>query len=78
MILISLLVLPYWIYIPVLFIGIILFPYFWEGILAVFLIDIIHSNATEMFSLLISPLILSVLITLIIMVPVRESLRSYV
>ncbi|MDO8569225.1 MAG: hypothetical protein Q7R89_00325 [bacterium] len=77
-ILTSILVLPYWIYIPILFIGLIFFPFFWEGILAVFLITIIHNSEMETLSLLVSPLVLSVLITLIIMLPIRESLRSYV
>ena len=77
-ILVSILILPYWIYIPVLFIGIILIPFFWESILIVFLINIIHSNKIEVISLLVSPLALFVLFILIITLLVRESLRSYV
>lgn len=77
-ILASILVLPYWVYIPVLFIGIILFPFFWEGILLAFLIEVIHSSGNGVLSLLVSPLTLSALIVLIILLPIRKSLRSYV
>jgi len=70
--------LPYWIYIPVLFVGIILFPFFWEGIFLAFLIDAIHGSGMEVFPSLISPLILSVLIVLVALLFIRERLRSYV
>ncbi|MEX2013697.1 MAG: hypothetical protein WD897_02170 [Parcubacteria group bacterium] len=74
----SILVLPYWVYIPVLFIGIILFPFFWEGIPLAFLIEVLHGSGMAVLPLLISPLALSVLIALIILLPIRERLRSYV
>lgn len=77
-ILVSILVLPYWIYIPMLFIGMLLFPFFLEGMLATFLINVIHGSGMEVLSLLISPLSLSALIILIAMLPIRENLRSYV
>jgi len=70
--------LPYWIYIPVLFVGIILFPFFWEGIFLAFLIDAIHGSKMEVFPSLISPLTLSVLIMLVALLFIRERLRSYV
>lgn len=76
--LISILVLPYWIYIPVLFIGLIFFPFFLEGMLATFLVDVIYGGGMDVFSLLVSPLTLSALVVLIAMLPIRESLRSYV
>lgn len=77
-ILVSILVLPYWVYIPFLFIGIILLPFFWEGMLLAFLINMLYSGGVEVFSSLVSPLTLSVLIVLIAMLPIRERLRSYV
>jgi len=76
-ILISILVLPYWIYIPVLFIGIILFPFFWESILFAFLIDVLYGQGIKIFSPSISLLTLSILIALIALMPLRERLRSY-
>lgn len=77
-ILFSILFLPYWLYIPVLFVGIILFPFFVEGIVFAFLIDVIHGSGVETISLLVSPLALSALVVLIVIIPVRGSLRSYV
>lgn len=75
---VSILVLPYWIYIPALFIGIVVFPFFWEGIILVFFINVIHGNSAEFFAALASPLALLTLVILIVMLPVREHLRSYV
>lgn len=75
---VSILTLPYWIYIPVLFIAIALLPFFWEGILFAFLIDTIYGSGGGNIFQLISPLTISILITLVVLVPFRESLRSYV
>lgn len=77
-ILTSILFLPYWVYIPVLFVGIILFPFFWEGIFLAFLIDVIHGGGMKIFPSLISPLALSVLVVLVALLYIRERLRSYV
>ena len=77
-ILVSILLLPYWVYVPVLFIGVILFPFFWEGILLVFLVSVIHGSEMAILPSLVSPLALSLLIVLILLLPLRESLRSYV
>ena len=77
-ILVSILVLPYWVYVPLLFIGVILFPFFWEGILLVFLVRVIHGAEMAVPLSLVSPLALSLLIVLILLLPIRESLRSYV
>lgn len=76
--LLAILVLPYWIYIPVLFMAIILIPFFWEGIVLVFLIEIIHSSGILLFSLFVSPLSLLVLVLLIVVLPLRDTLRAYV
>lgn len=75
---VSILFLPYWVYIPVLFLGAIVFPFFWEGILLVFLIDAVHGGEMRIFSSFVSPLALSLLFMLILLVPIRENLRSYV
>lgn len=77
-VLLSILTLPYWIYVPLLFIAIILFPFFWEGIFLAFLIDVIHGSGIEGFPSLVSPFAFYVLIALVILLPLRERLRSYV
>lgn len=67
-VLISILILPYWVYLPVLFISIIFFPLYWEGILFAFLIDILYGGEIKTA--------LYALIVLIVLLPIRENLRS--
>lgn len=69
-VLISILLLPYWIYIPVLFVAIVLLPLYWEGILFASLIDILYGGGVETA--------LYALILLSVLLPVRASLRSNV
>jgi len=76
-VLIAILVLPYWIYIPVLFLAILVFPFFWEGILFALLINLVHGGGGDILSLLFSPLALMVLIALIMLWLLRKNLRSY-
>lgn len=78
LVLICVITLPYWIYIPVLFISIILFPFFWEGLLFAFLIEAVHGSGMDIPSSLFSPLALSVFFALVILLPIRKSLRTYV
>ena len=75
---VSILFLPYWVYIPALFIGAILFPFFWEGILLAFLVDVLHGGEMKILPSLVSPLALFLLVALILLLPIRENLRSYV
>lgn len=77
-VLVSILVFPYWVYMPILFIAIVIIPFFWEGILLALLIHVIHGNGAGILLSLVSPLVLSVLIVLIILLPIRENLRSHV
>ena len=66
-VLVSILVLPFWVYLPVLFIAIIIFPFFWEGILFALLVDTVYGSGIETA--------LYALILLIILIPIRENLR---
>jgi hypothetical protein len=75
-ILFSILVMPYWIYVPVLFIGIFIFPFFWEAIILGFLIDIAHGSGIEGLPSFVSPFAFSALVSLIILLPVRKRLRA--
>lgn len=75
--LISILVLPYWIYIPALFLAIIIFPFFWESILLVLLIDTLYGEGVNIFPPSISLLAVATLFVLIVLMPVRERLRPY-
>ncbi len=75
---VSIITLPYWVYVPVLFIAIIIFPFFWESIILVLLIDVLYGNGVKTFSWSVPPLAFSVLVALIVMLYFRDSLRSYV
>ena len=66
---------PYWIYVPVLFAAIIIIPFFWEGVLFTLMIETISLGKVEMFTSLFSPLTVTVLSVLIILLPIRERLR---
>ena len=68
--LVSILVLPYWLYLPILLITMILFPFFWEGILFAFLIDTIYGSGITTA--------VAALIILIALLPFRDRLRTYV
>jgi len=77
-VLLAILVMPYWVYVPVLLISIFVFPFFWEAILFGFLIDVIYGSGIDGFSSFISPFAFSALISLIILLPVRKRLRAHV
>jgi hypothetical protein len=77
-ILLAILVLPYWVYLPMIFAGMIFFPMFWEGLIFVFLVEILHGSHVVWYSLLVSPLPFSALIVLIVILLLRNTLRIYV
>ena len=68
-VLFSILFLPYWFYTISLFVAIVAFPFFWEGILLAYLIDIFYGKGMETAII--------ALILLIVLLPVRERLRFY-
>ena len=77
-VLVSILFVPYWFYIPILLAAIIILPLFWEGIVFGFLIDVLYGGGVESVALLSFPFALAVLVILVALVPLRERLRSYV
>jgi len=70
--LLAILFLPYWVYIPLLFIATVLFPLYWEAVLFGFLIDVLYGQG---HSWLLSPTALAALVILIVLLPLRERLR---
>lgn len=71
----SILFLPWWIYLPLLFIAVALLPMFWEGVFLGFLIDALYGDLSLPF---VSPIALATLVALIIFLPLRSRLRAYV
>ncbi len=70
------LLLPYYIYAPALIVAIVLIPEYYEGILLGLLIDVLYGTHT-MWSFLGFPFGLTAVVGIILLVPLREKLRSY-
>jgi hypothetical protein len=73
--LLSIIFLPYWIYLPLLGAAIIFFPFFWEGIFLGLLIDVLYGGGIGSVRSLLSPMAFAATILLIVMLPVRERIR---
>ena len=76
-VLVSILLLPYWIYLPVLFMTTIVLNFFWEAIFYALLVITLYGTGVEV-STLYSPLIIALLVILIVAPRVRDRLRLYV
>jgi hypothetical protein len=72
LILLAIFFLPYWLYLPLLFLGMVFIPFYWEAILLAFLIDVLYGPGTSLFF---SRTALYTAILLMVMMPVRERLR---
>ena len=62
--------LPYWFYVPALIVAMAFFPFFWEGVLFGFLIDILYGEGFSAGMLSLAGLLM--------LLPLRERLRSHV
>lgn len=76
-VLVAILVLPYWLYIPILFLVVILVPFFWEGILLAFLIAVLYGGELKGELEVFPSIAAYVLLFLVVLLPVRERLRFY-
>ncbi|MGB3922262.1 MAG: hypothetical protein WBL19_03290 [Minisyncoccia bacterium] len=76
-VLLSILFLPYWLYVPMLLGAILIFPFFWEGIILALLIDVIHEGAIKTFGDIFTSFGFYTLLLLIILLPLRERLRYH-
>lgn len=77
LIFICLLAFPWWLYVPVIIIGTLIFPFFVEGILFSFIIDAVYHPITESISILNFPLALVVSLLIIFLLPLREHIRIH-
>ncbi len=73
----SIIFLPYWLYLPLLLGSLIIFPFFWEGILFALFIEALYGREMQLLSLE-SSVALSVLIILLVLLPLRERIRIHV
>ncbi|OHA91220.1 MAG: hypothetical protein A2758_01975 [Candidatus Zambryskibacteria bacterium RIFCSPHIGHO2_01_FULL_49_18] len=69
--------LPYYIYLPALLVAIIVFPLFWEGILIGSLIDALYGSRLHSFASVFFTFAFYSFILVTIIMPVRRRIRSY-
>lgn len=74
-ILLSIIFLPFWLYLPMILSAAVFFPVYWEAIVYGFIIDIFYGSGIEGFSELISPAALSATLVLIFLLWLKERLR---
>ena len=74
-ILFAVLFLPYWVYLPLIFISMVLFPLFAEAVIFGLLIDVLYGYGVT--GVLIAPFGLGTLVVLLIIIPIRERFRFY-
>jgi hypothetical protein len=66
--------LPYWLYLSLILVGMLAFPFYWEAILLSFLIEVLYGPGTLN---LLSPLSISITVLLLVLLPFRERMRMY-
>lgn len=74
-VLVAIFFLPYWAYLPALIALMIVFPFFWEGIVLAYLVDILYGRGIGSVAELISPMAFTSMLLLMVLVPVRDRLR---
>ena len=77
-VLLAILFLPYWIYVPLLLIAIFITPLFWEGIILGFIIDVLYGREAHIGISWHFPTALAALLLVAAMIPLRRRLRMYV
>lgn len=69
--------LPYWVYVPLVFIAAAAFPFFWEGVIIALFIDALYGKGVSLAPASFSILSLSMFAFIIMLLPVREQIRSH-
>ena len=77
LIIFSIIFLPYWVYLPVLLGAIIVFPLYWEALVASLLVDFLYGSGVPLWPIGFSTS-LCVLVALIILMPLRDRIRIHV
>jgi hypothetical protein len=68
---------PYWIYIPLLFLAIILFPFYWEGIIMAFLIDVLYGGYSHAGISFVYPFAIFASVLVLLALPIRDRIRIH-
>lgn len=77
-ILISILFLPYWLYVPIIVAATVIIPFFWEAIIFGFLIDVLYGSSTKFSVFFVSVHSLAATIIIIAAMIFKEKLRFHV
>lgn len=72
----SIILLPYWIYLPLLGAAMIFFPFFWEAVILALLIDVLYGGGISDVSDFLSPMAFGATVLLIMLLPLRERVRA--
>jgi hypothetical protein len=75
--LLSILVLPYWLYVPAIALTSIYIPYYIEAVILAFLIDVLYGGSTHTTITFAFPFAIGFSLLLIILVPLRSRLRIH-
>ena len=76
-VLLSIIFLPYWVYLPLLLVALVVVPLYWEGMILGFLMDVLYGSAIHPgISFNFTFALLSLMIILI-MIPLRERIRIH-
>ncbi|MEK7135078.1 MAG: hypothetical protein AAB780_00025 [Patescibacteria group bacterium] len=73
--LLAIIFLPYWLYLPLLGAAMIAFPFFWEAILLALLVDVLYGGGVGGVAQLLSPMAFVATLLLIVLLPLRERIR---
>jgi len=76
-ILISIIFLPYWIYLPLLTVAIFYFRFYWEGLILAFFIDVFYGTFGFSFTSPYHSASFWTLIILLLLLPLRRIIRNY-
>ncbi len=66
---------PYWLYLPCIFLGIIIFPLFWESIIFSLFVDFFYGQHTNSGSIFSFPFGLIASLFVLIVMPVKDRFR---
>ena len=73
----ALIFLPFWIYLPLLFISIALLPFYWEGIFLSLLIDTLYGEIGFSPDVMLRMFSFWALVMLVCLLPLRRIIRHY-
>lgn len=66
---------PYWLYFPVLALGLILLPVYWEGVVLGFIIDVLYGADAHTGISLHFPFAIAASVAVLILYPLKKQLR---